>query len=373
MRLTNAHVFDELNGFIDKDLYINGEFIAENSNDEALDLSGCYLIPGLTEVHCHGCMGEDFSDGDINGLKKMCEYQLSRGITQFCPTGMTLDTEDLINICRVAAQYKKMKTNGADLVGIQLEGPFFCEAKKGAQNAKWLRSPDKQLFEMLQKEAEGLVKIIAIAPELEGSMDFIKQFKDEVVISLGHTACDYKTAHLALNNGAKQITHLFNAMNPFAHRDPGPVGAAADSNCQVELISDGVHIHPAMVRSVFKLFGANRVTLISDSMRAAGMPDGKYTLGGQDVFVKGNLATLESGTIAGSATDLMKCMLTAVSFGVPLHSAVTAAAVNPAKTLGIYDKVGSLSVGKSANVVVLNPDLSLRTVIFHGKVVSGAL
>ncbi len=373
MRLTNAHIFDVNKGFIDKDLYIDGEIISSENNDKPIDLSNCYIIPGLTDLHSHGCSSADFSDGDIDGLKKMCEYQLSRGITQYCPTGMTLDVDALKQICRMAAQYKKSNTKGANLVGIQLEGPFFCEAKKGAQNAKWLRAPDKQLFEELQEEAEGLVKIIALAPELEGAMDFIKTYSNDVVISLGHTTANYDTALKALNNGAKQITHLLNAMNPFSHREPGPMGAAADSDCQVELICDGVHIHPAMVRSVFKIFGASRVTLISDSMRAAGMPDGDYTLGGQKVIVKGNLATLEDGTIAGSVTDLMKCMVTAVSFGIPLYDAVISAAVNPAKTLGIYDEVGSLCEGKLANIAILNADYSLKAVIMRGEVVVGEL
>ncbi len=373
MRLKNANVFDVCKGFVKKDICIDGKYIKSEANGNDILLDGCYIIPGLTDVHSHGCAGEDLSDASYDGLSKMCDYQLSRGVTQYCPTSLTIDVPDIVKVCRIAAEYKKAKTTGAELVGIQLEGPFFCEAKKGAQNAKFLLKPNKELFRTLQKEAEGLIKIIALAPELEGAIDFIKEYKDEVVISIGHTTSDYKTALHAFDSGAKQVTHLFNAMNSFLHRDPGVVGAAADSECQVELISDGVHIHPAMVRSVFKLFGASKVTLISDSMRATGLKDGKYDLGGQEVDVKGNLATLSDGTIAGSCTDLMQCLVTAVGFGIPLHSAVTAAAVNPAKTMGIYDKYGSLCDGKIANIVVLNPDLSLRAVIFNGEVKSGKL
>ncbi len=373
MRLINANVFDVNKGFVNKDLFVSNGMIVDKNSDIAVDLSGCYIIPGLSDLHSHGCVGEDFSDGKIEGLSKMCEYQLSRGVTQYCPTGMTLDESDLETICKMAAEYEETAKSGAKLVGIQLEGPFFCEAKKGAQNAKWLRNPDKELFAKLQKDANGLVKIVSLAPELDGAMDFIKTYNKDVVISIGHTAATYDTALKALDSGAKEVTHLFNAMNTFAHRDPGPVGAAADSDCRVELICDGVHIHPAMVRSVFKLFGADRVNLISDSMRATGMPDGNYTLGGQDVIKKGSLATLKDGTIAGSATDLMKCMVTAVSFGIPLFDAVKAAAVNPAKTLGIYDKYGSLCNGKTANIAVLNADLSLKAVVFEGKVVCGEL
>ncbi len=373
MRLINANVFDVNKGFVVKDICLENGVISDSSAGKKIELNSCYIIPGLTDLHSHGCVGEDFSDGNIDGLAKMCEYQLSQGVTQYCPTGMTLNKKELITICRVASEYKHIQKKGAKLVGIQLEGPFFCEAKKGAQNAKWLRNPDKYLFDELQKEAKGLVKIIALAPELDGAIDFIKTYNKEVVISIGHTASNYETALQAFSCGAKQVTHLFNAMNSFAHRDPGPVGAAADSDCMVELICDGVHIHPSMIRSVFKLFGADRVTLISDSMRATGMPDGEYTLGGQEVIKQGNVAALKDGTIAGSATSLMSCMLMAVKFGIPLFDAVKAAATNPAKTLKIYNEYGSLCVGKVANIVVLNADLSIKAVIFNGEVVFGKL
>lgn len=373
MRLTGARVFDPLKGFLNRDLCIAGERIADSSTDNVIDLSGCILIPGLTDLHFHGCRGADFSDGDAAGLQTMADYELSRGVTQICPAGMTLDEPQLLEICRVAAAHKKSSSSGAELVGVNLEGPFLSEKKKGAQNGAWLRDPDTDLLFRLKAESDGLVKLVSVAPELPGALDFIRTVKSEVVVSVAHTACNYDEALAAFDAGARQATHLFNGMNPFAHRDPGPVGAAADSNCRVELICDGVHIHPAVVRAVFKLFGADNVILISDTMRAAGMPDGQYTLGGQDVIVKGKHATLVDGTLAGSVTDLMSCMTTAVSFGIPLKDAVTAAAVNPAQVLGIYDEVGSLDVGKLANVAVLNSDLSLKAVLLRGKVVSGAL
>jgi N-acetylglucosamine-6-phosphate deacetylase len=303
----------------------------------------------------------------------MADYELSRGVTQFCPAGMTLTKEQLLLICQTAAAHKANASAGAELVGVNLEGPFLSMAKKGAQNGAWLQAPNAALLRELKQASGGLVKLVSVAPEVEGALDFIRAVKDEVTVSVAHTAANYDQTLAAFQAGAKQVTHLFNAMNPFAHRDPGPVGAAADSDCRVELICDGVHIHPAVIRAVFKLFGADRVIIISDTLRAAGMPDGQYTLGGQDVTVHGTLATLADGTIAGSVTDLMAGMCKAVSFGISLKDAVTAAAVNPAKALGIYDRYGSLDAGKAANMAVLNPDLSLRAVVFKGQVVSGAL
>ena len=368
MKITGGHVFDLKEGFVTRDVCFDGAVIASSSADgNTYDASGCYVIPGLTDVHFHGCKGADFSDGGPDGLTRMAEYELSRGVTQICPAGMTLPEERLLKICRTAAEHRRNGRPGAELVGVNLEGPFLSEAKKGAQNGAWLHAPDVELLKRLIAASEGLVKLVSVAPELPGALDFVRKASKEVTVSIAHTAADYNTAMAALSAGAREITHLFNAMPPFTHRAPGVVGAAADfPDCRVELICDGVHIHPAVVRSVFKLFGPDRVVLISDSIRGAGMPDGQYTLGGQDVTVKGPLATLSDGTIAGSVTDLMSCMRKAVSFGVPLADAVRAAAVNPAQAIGIFDRVGSLDLGKQANAVVLDGDLELKAVFFNG-------
>ena len=368
MRLTGGRVFDPLKGFVLRDVCVEDGVITAEAGGETVDVSGCWVIPGLTDLHFHGCRGADFSDGDAAGLQTMADYELGRGVTQICPAGMTLDVPQLEKICRVAAAHKANASTGADLVGVNLEGPFLSQAKKGAQNGAWIHDPDPALLLHLKELSGGLVKLVSLAPEAPGAIDFIQKVKSEVTVSVAHTACDYDQAMAAFDAGAKQATHLFNAMNPFGHRAPGPVGAASDSDCRVELICDGVHIHPAVIRAVFKLFGSDRVIIISDSLRACGMPDGQYELGGQDIFVKGPLATLADGTIAGSITDLMGGMVRAVGFGLDLHTAVTAAAVNPAKALGIYDRYGSLDVGKKANIAVLNGDLSLHSVIFHGKI-----
>lgn len=369
MKISGGKVFDLESGFLERDVCFDGALLTPDSRDgKTYDASDCWVIPGLTDLHFHGCRGADLSDGDPEGLQTMAEYELSRGVTQICPAGMTLLEDRLMTVCRTAAAHRRENRPGADLAGINLEGPFLSMAKKGAQNGDWLHAPDSAMLHRLMDAAEGLVKLVSVAPEEPGALDFIREVSEEVGVSVAHTTAGYDTALEAFRAGARQVTHLFNAMPGFTHRAPGVVGAALDSPwSRVELISDGIHIHPSVVRATFKMFGPDRVVLISDTMRAAGMTDGKYDLGGQEVTVKGPLATLADGTIAGSVTDLMTCMKNAVSFGVPLADAVRAAAVNPAQAIGIFDRVGSLEPGKRANAVVLDRNLNVKAVFFKGR------
>ncbi|ADC91758.1 N-acetylglucosamine-6-phosphate deacetylase [Mageeibacillus indolicus] len=376
MLLKNGLKFDPACGFVRADVAWQGEKIATPlaSDTNVYDVSGCYIIPGLTDIHFHGCRGADFSDGDAAGLATIAEYELSCGVTQICPTGMTLAAEQLKKICRTAREHREANRPGATIVGINLEGPFLSPAKKGAQNAAWLQEPNISLLHELETVSGHLVKLVSIAPELPGAVDFIREAAKTVTVSIAHTMANYEQASAGMEAGAKSLTHLFNAMPPLAHRDPGVIGAALDhAEVRTEIISDGIHVHQSAIRAAFKMFGAERMILVSDTMRAAGMPDGDYTLGGQDVIVKGKLATLKDGTIAGSVTNLMDCMRTAISFGINPADAVKAAAVNSAKTVGIYDLYGSLDLGKMANIVVLSPDFSVKSVIKHGQIVKGSL
>lgn len=374
MRITGGQVFDLEQGFVSRDVCFDGEKLEQSSADgKTYDASGCYVIPGLTDLHFHGCVGEDFSDATPDGLQKMADYELSRGVTQICPAGMTLGEDQLTRICQNAAAHRAKNPGGAELVGLHLEGPFLCKAKKGAQNEAFLHDPDPAMLHRLQQAAQGMVKLVTLAAEQPGALEFIRSAQEDgITVSLGHTTADYDTACAAYEAGARQATHLFNAMPPFTHRAPGVVGAAFDHpQVKVELISDGVHIHPSVVRAVFQLFGAGRVILISDSLRATGMPDGRYPFGGQEIEVHGNRATMadDPNTLAGSVSDLMACMRSAVSFGIPLHDAVRAAAVNPAQVLGVFDRLGSLDVGKTANLAILDRDLNLKEVFFRGQLV----
>lgn len=367
MIIKNAHVFTD-DGFTKKDIYTDGDRISDSlaSATEIIDAEGLYAIPGLIDIHFHGCVGYDFCDGTPEAVQAIADYEGSWGVTGIAPATMTLGYDELSKIFKNAAAYKSGQ--GAELVGINMEGPYLSHAKKGAQNEAYLMTPDLDHYRTMQELSGGLIKMVAIAPEEAGAMDFIKAVKDDVVISVAHTTADYDTATEAFRNGASNVTHLYNAMPAFSHRSPGVIGAALDADhVKVELICDGIHIHPSVVRATFKMFGDDRIILISDSMMATGLKDGEYSLGGQKVRVTGNKATLMDGTLAGSTTNLMLCMKKAVSMGIPLESAVKCASVNPAKQLGIYDEYGSLTPGKYANIVLLNPDLSINKVIIKGK------
>ena len=372
MRIIGGQVFDLKDGFVERDVCTDGALISSVSGDEqVLNADGCYVIPGLVDVHFHGCIGEDFSDATPEGLQRIADYELSQGVTYICPAGMTLPEEQLVKICENAAAHRRKNTGGAELVGVHLEGPFLSMAKKGAQNADYLHAPDIAMLRRLQESAEGCVRLVTAAPEEAGALEFIRAAVEAgIAVSVGHTVADYDTAKAAFAAGADHVTHLYNGMPPMHHRAPGVIGAAFDSPGVIaELICDGVHIHGAMVRLAFRLFGAERMILISDSLRAAGMPDGRYPFGGQEIEVHGNRATIAGHpeTLAGSVTSLMGCLRQAAAFGIPLADAVRAASYNPAKSIRIDDRAGSLEDGKEASIVLLDrKTLAVRKIIFKG-------
>lgn len=366
MIIKGGKVFQEDGSFLEQAIYINDHRLvdkAEYQDDgEVIDAEGLLVLPGLVDIHSHGAAGEDFSDGNPEGLKKILQYEKRCGITSYCPTSMTFPKERLRQIF---ASIKGAQTeDGATVVGINMEGPFLDPAKKGAHVEKWIAAPDVAFVRELNQDADGLVRLVTLAPNMDGAEEFIKEMHEEVCISLGHTAADYDCASRAMKLGAHHVTHLYNAMQPFGHRAPGLIGAAMDDpECMVELICDGYHIHPSAIRAAFRMFGPERVILISDSMRATGMENGTYELGGQEVTVKDRKAVLKDGTLAGSATNLYGCMCKAVEFGIPLEQAIMAATANPARSIGILDRVGSIRIGKQADLLLVSENLELKRVI----------
>lgn len=360
MIIKGGKVFQEDGSFLEQAIYINDHRLvdkAEYQDDgEVIDAEGLLVLPGLVDIHSHGAAGEDFSDGNPEGLKKILQYEKRCGITSYCPTSMTFPKERLRQIF---ASIKGAQTeDGATVVGINMEGPFLDPAKKGAHVEKWIAAPDVAFVRELNQDADGLVRLVTVAPNMDGAEEFIKEMHEEVCISLGHTAADYDCASRAMKLGAHHVTHLYNAMQPFGHRAPGLIGAAMDDpECMVELICDGYHIHPSAIRAAFRMFGPERVILISDSMRATGMENGTYELGGQEVTVKDRKAVLKDGTLAGSATNLYGCMCKAVEFGIPLEQAIMAATANPARSIGIFDRVGSIRIGKQADLLLVSENL----------------
>lgn len=386
MIIKNIKVYTEKNKFEDGIIITKSDRIEQvmqgvepqcinNENEEIIDGQGCYCIPGMIDLHFHGCKGYDFCDGTLEAIDQIARYEASIGVTSIAPATMTLPVAELEQILKTGADYRKKQLeenmiSRADLVGINMEGPFISKIKKGAQDERNIVPCDIDVYRRFQKAADGLVKFIGIAPEESDTDEFIKTVKGEVSVSLAHTNADYDKAKKAFDAGANHAVHLYNAMPPFTHREPGVVGAVADSkHVMAEIICDGIHIHPATVRATFEMLGKERMVLISDSMRAAGMPDGQYTLGGLDVKVKGKYATLVSdGALAGSVTTLPDCVRTVVrEMQIPLETAIACATTNPAKSLGIDKLYGSIQQGKKANLVLWDKELNLKAVIKDGK------
>lgn len=340
--------------------------------EKTVNCAGKKIIPGLIDIHTHGCMGSDFTKSDSDADAVMCDYYAKNGVTSVAATIMTDDPDTMEQGCKeikklMKAQKDGTAPRGARIVGINMEGPFLSRQKKGAHDPKYLLSPSGEFFDRMNKASGGVIKVVTVAPELEGADEFINAYKDKVHISLGHSACTYDQAIAGFDAGADHVTHVFNAMNGLGHREPGLVAASSDRPVFVELICDGLHVDPSVVRIAFRFYGG-RVVIISDSIAPSGLPDGEYTAGGLKVTKCGQEIRLSDGTLAGSGITVYEGMKRAISFGVNENEAILAVTLNPAKSLGLDKQAGVIAKGRRADLVVCSEDYTEREVFVAGEV-----
>ncbi len=368
MFLINAAYLDKDFQLVEGDLEIEdgrikriGPGLSRASEELAVDCKGYTVVPGFVDVHIHGCDGADTCDGGREAIDTMARFLLQKGVTSFCPTTMTTDVE-IIEKALLAARecVETPAEDGARVVGVNMEGPFISVERKGAQREEAILPPDIPLFRHFYELSGGTVRLIDIAPEQPGGYAFAEQAKELCAVSIAHTTAGYDEAKKSFDCGITHATHLFNAMAGLSHRSPGVVGAVFDDErVMAELICDGLHIHPAVLRTAFQVLG-DRALIISDSMRANGLPEGEaFDLGGQMVTVRNGKATLEDGTIAGSVTNLHQEIKNLVDFGIPFERAVKAATLIPARSIGLDQEIGSIEVGKRADLVVLDENLEI--------------
>lgn len=373
--LKNGTLFDGNFDRVEADLAFEGEWISavgpNLTGGEELDCTGCLILPGFVDIHIHGCVGADTCDGEEAAIRRMARHLLTKGVTSFCPTTMTVSPDEIRAALRAARGCMERPEEGARVLGVNMEGPFISVKKKGAQKAEHVRNPDWALFSSLYEDCGGIVRLVDVAPECEGAQEFITKARELCTVSIAHTESDFEQAKQSFEWGITHATHLYNAMSGLTHRAPGVVGAVMDTpSVAAELICDGFHINPAVLRITFSILGEDRTVVISDSMRAAGQPDGDYDLGGQMVQVRGGHALLPDGTIAGSTTNLYDELRNLIAFGIPLRQAVKSVTINPAREAGAADRVGSLVPGKLADAVVLDAQTyDLRYVVKDGALV----
>ena len=375
MLFKNGLVFTDSGVFRRLDVRTNGDRIAEigenlpENGEEVKDLSGNKLVPGFIDIHTHGCGGCDFCDATPEAYQTMADTYLKAGVTTVLGTSMTLPVDQLLKIFTAYREFADHQTHGARMVGINMEGPFISAAKKGAHIAEYVVPADFETFRKLNEASGGRIRQVDVAPEIPGNLDFIRKASEVCTVCVAHTAGGYEEAMAAYAAGAASNTHLYNAMSGFSHRAPGVVGAVFDSDTFAEIICDGFHINPAVIRATFREMGDDRLCLISDSLRAAGCPNGVYELGGQQVHVQDGKATLENGTIAGSVIDSRIAVERAIAFGVGEETALKAATINPARAIRLDREIGSITVGKLADLLVVS-DCQYRSLeeIYQGGV-----
>ncbi|MCE7785964.1 N-acetylglucosamine-6-phosphate deacetylase [Staphylococcus xylosus] len=337
-----------------------------------IDVKGQHVLPGFIDIHMHGGYGEDAMDGSFEGLKHLSESLLSEGTTSFLATTMTQSDENIIKALKNIVDYQEQQDslNAASIVGIHLEGPFISEYKVGAQNPAYVQRPSVEKVQQFQEIANNQIKVMTFAPEVEGADETLSTLHDQINFSIGHTVATFDEVNEAVAQGAKHVTHLYNAGTSFEHRNPGLSGAAwLNDDLSTESIVDGIHSHPASVKIAYKQKGNKRFFLITDAMRAKGMPDGEYDLGGQNVVVKGSEARLASGALAGSILKMNEGLKNLIAYtGASLDDLWRVTSLNQAIALKIEGDKGSIAIGKDADIVVVDDDIQVLTTIKSGKV-----
>ena len=334
---------------------------------EIIDCKGGYVTPGFIDLHIHGYLGKDVCDATAESIRTIAGGIIENGVTGFLPTTMTVDMSVIngaLNACREVKNSGEYY--GSQILGVHAEGPFISASKKGAQDERFILKPDADFV----KANADIIKIITLAPEEDKDFVEIKRMADEtdVVVSMGHTSADYKTAMESSKNGVKHATHLFNAMTPMTHRAPGVVGAALNSDVSCELIVDTYHVDPSLYEMVYRMKG-RKLCFITDCLPAGGLPEGEYTLGGAKIIYKDNLCKLEDGTIAGSVLKLNKGVWNVYNNStIPLYECVNCATINPARAIGVADRKGSIEVGKDADIVILDNEFNVKKTIIGGVV-----
>lgn len=336
---------------------------------ETIDANGLYLSPGFIDVHIHGSAGYDTMDGTFKAINEIAKAIAKHGTTSFTPTTMTVASEDILQSMKVIKEAKLNGTDGANVLGAHLEGPFISPKAIGAQNPKYVLAPSIENFNKIVGDYEDAVVSITLAPEVDGAEELIKYLSDKSIkVSMGHTKATYEEAMNGINCGCSHATHLFNAMTGFAHREPGVVGAVFDSPITTETISDGIHISYPSLRTAYKVKGTDKVLLITDAMMACSMPDGMYSLGGQDVVVKNGAARLKDGTLAGSILTLDKAVKNVYNnSNYDLFEVVKMATYNAAKHCKVENKKGLIKEGYDADLLLFDKDIDIKHVIINGK------
>jgi len=376
--IKNGIVINAEKGFEKKDILIDGEKIVVigcelcDNSAEIINAEGCYVVPGFIDIHTHGAFGVDTVTASGRDLDKLSLFHASKGVTGFLPTTITLPVVKIVETLENLSAAIETGTSGARILGINLEGPFINRKFKGAHPEEYIMYPTIDLMEVFIRKSNHNIRIVTFAPELDGAMELVESFKGRnIVFAIGHSALNASGALQIFDQGIRHVSHLFNAMVGIHHREPGLAGVALDDDrVTVELIADGIHVNPLIIKMAVKCKSPAGVALITDSTMAAGLDDGEYFLGEQRVTVRNKEARLSSGILSGSTLTMIDAVRNMIKeFGIPLEQAVRMASETPSRIIGVNDRKGSITAGKDADILLLDKDLNVKMTMVEGRIV----